>query len=183
MKFGVGIYILGVILFSGCKHSNKMDREVNLLLSRKVEIPEYREEFFYPDRNVYEGFEEAKLKYVVYADSLSCSPCFVKHLNQWMKYIYDFKKYGDRLKFYFILSPKIGEREFLAQEISNSSFDYPVFLDVDRKFGKYNSHIPDNQQFHYFLLDENNHVILIGSPLTSQKIEVLFYKVIKEKLE
>lgn len=183
MKFGVGIYILGVILLASCKHSNKIDREVNLLLSRKVEIPEYREEFFYPDRNIYEGFEEAKLKYVVYADSLSCSPCFVKHLNQWMKYIYDFKKYGDRLKFYFILSPKIGEREFLAQEISNSLFDYPVFLDVDRKFGKYNSHIPDNQQFHYFLLDENNHVILIGSPLTSQKIEVLFYKVIKEKLE
>lgn len=160
-----------------------MDRDVKLLLSQKIEIPEYREEFFYPDQDIYKGFKDAELKYVVYADSLSCSPCFVTHLNQWMKYIYDFKKYGNKLKFYFILSPKIGEREFLAQEISSSSFDYPVFLDVDKKFGKCNSHIPDNQQFHYFLLDEGNKVILIGSPLMSQKIEALFYKTIEGKLE
>lgn len=184
MKFKIQYFLfIAILLLIGCKQSNKMDREIESLLSHKIEIPEYSEEFFYPDKNLYNGFKEAELKYVVYADSLSCSPCFVKHLNQWMKYIYDFKKYGNRIKFYFILSPKIGERDFLAEEISSSSFDYPVFLDTHGKFGKNNTHIPENQKLHCFLLDENNNVIQIGSPLISPKMESLFYEIVKEKMK
>ena len=35
---------------------------------------------------------------------------------------------------------------------------------------------------HTFLLDEDDNVILVGSPLHNRKIEEMFYKIVEERL-
>lgn len=47
MRIKIQYFLFMAILLSiGCKQSNKMDWEIESLLSHKVEIPEYSEEFF-----------------------------------------------------------------------------------------------------------------------------------------
>lgn len=46
---------------------------------------------------------------------------------------------------------------------------------------KLSSHIPTNKVFHTFLLDGNNHVVMIGNPLYNSETETLF-KTTVEKL-
>ena len=58
-----------------------------------------------------------------------------------------------------------------------------MHIDSSDIFIKKNPHIPLKGVYHTFLLDENNNVILIGNPINNKKINRLFQKLIKDKLE
>jgi hypothetical protein len=52
-------------------------------------------------------------------------------------------------------------------------------LDKKKLFMKENSFIPEQNIFHTFLLDENNHIILIGDILHNEDIEHEFRNIIE----
>lgn len=58
----------------------------------------------------------------------------------------------------------------------------PVYIDTLGIFQKNNPHLPKNPRLHTFLLDANNHVILVGNPLYNTKIKEMYDRVIHEKL-
>ena len=41
-----------------------------------------------------------------------------------------------------------------------------------------NMHLPDNNMLHSFLLDKENRVVLVGSPLQNDKMEKLFWELL-----
>ena len=42
--------------------------------------------------------------------------------------------------------------------------------------------LPSNPMLHTFLLDENNEVLVVGTPLENEKIDRMFWRTVKEKL-
>ena len=46
---------------------------------------------------------------------------------------------------------------------------YPIYIDNGNLFRKNNRNIPFDERMHTFLLDENNKVILVGSPLKKNR--------------
>lgn len=57
--------------------------------------------------------------------------------------------------------------------------DYPLLIDKNNEFVIKN-HLPENDtRFHTFLLDENNRVILIGSPLFNNRMKELYFQEIE----
>ena len=52
-------------------------------------------------------------------------------------------------------------------------------IDDKNIFSKINPCIPSEEQFHVFLLDKDNRIILVGNPLKSNKIHNLLIKSMK----
>ena len=83
---------------------------------------------------------------------------------------------------YFIFSPSTEELANIRLSLSASRFYHPIYVDTSGIFIRENPHLPHNPLFHTFLLDEDNRVVLVGNPLENEKIEELFWKIVKERL-
>ena len=95
-------------------------------------------------------------------------------INVW-EYLLEYaEKFDNRLKFYFIFSPKKNDEYSVQLQLKNTYFNYPIILDTKGEFAKLNPHLPENKAMHTFLLDKDNNVILVGNPLLNSKIEKLF---------
>lgn len=57
-----------------------------------------------------------------------------------------------------------------------------IYVDTTQHFRRHNPNIPSDVMFHTFLLDSDNKVILVGSPIQNNRIQNLFKKIIKEEL-
>lgn len=175
------IMLLFIVFIVGCNNNSKILREISLLQQRSIILPKQSEVIFDISKI---GIDDTKkaLKYVIYNDSMSCSSCAVNRMCLWNVFIEYAQIYNGRLKYYFIYSPAKKDYKMLKNLLLNDDFNYPVLLDTLGEFEKLNPHLPKNGALHTFLLDENNNVILVGSPLHNKKIEEMFYKIVKEKL-
>ena len=62
-------------------------------------------------------------------------------------------------------------------------FDLPVFYDPDGAFERANPQLPANPLFHTFLLDRDNRVVLVGSPIGNPKMWELCKSTIDRLIE
>ena len=123
-----------------------------------------------------------KLKLVIFTDSTACSSCAMKQMYSWNTYIEKAYESNHMLQLMFVFAPNKNEVEMLIRYNKISVFDYPVYIDTLGIFQKNNPHLPKNPRLHTFLLDANNHVILVGNPLYNTKIKEMYDRVIHEKL-
>ena len=70
-----------------------------------------------------------------------------------------FKKYGNDISFLYVISSK-NYREIISQA-RESGFCQAIYIDTLGVFAKRNSHIPKESMYHVFLLDNENHIILV----------------------
>ena len=120
-----------------------------------------------------------RLKIVTYNDSAGCLNCKLA-LSRWI----DFIGHIDSLtsnEVVFINIVNIRKMSVLKDVVYGNRFHYPLFIDAEDKFNKLNK-LPDESQFRTFLLDENNKVILIGTPVSNSKIRDLYIRTICERL-
>ena len=125
---------------------------------------------------------EVKLKLVVFADSSRCSSCYINSLYQWQRII-DFEEQFAGFKVMFILGAKKGDTERLSEEIKKSTLSHPIYIDEGQNILTNNPNIPRESLYHTFLLDDNNNIILVGSPLHNETIDKLLLQILKEKLK
>ena len=59
---------------------------------------------------------------------------------------------------------------------------YNHMNDTTGVFRRTNPQLPSNPMLHTFLLDENNEVLVVGTPLVNEKIDRMFWRTVKEKL-
>jgi hypothetical protein len=57
-----------------------------------------------------------------------------------------------------------------------------IFIDSTNIFSIKNPNIPLETKYHTFLLDPNNNVVLVGNPITNEKIREIFLAIIEKKL-
>ena len=124
---------------------------------------------------------KSEYKLIIYVDSIACSSCEINHMHLWKPYIeYADSLSNDKLKLYFIFSPRKEDKKAIRVSLALYPIDYPVIIDNNNEFEKFNPHIPSNRAMHVFLLDSHNRVRLVGSPVANQEIRRLFYTVTKD---
>jgi hypothetical protein len=112
-------------------------------------------------------------KILTYIDSIGCTSCKFQ-TSKWQAFIDTCRQHQLNVSFLFIIhSANYNELDnsFIAQ-----NFSYPVICDVNNNFYKLNS-FPE-EPYRTFLLDNDNKVLLIGSPLHNPKIWELYRETI-----
>lgn len=175
--------IIYIVLFAtiSCS-SNKISNLQNLYGKELVEPISAMHKIVYrncPMQNAkIESFASRKhLKILAYYNEKGCTSCRLKELELWKSYIKDsIGSDSSKVEFIFILSNKL---DILEHNLRLNRFEYPIICDVNCDFEKQNS-LPSNGIFHYFLLDHNNKIVLIGSPLRNYRMWQLYKKRITE---
>ena len=122
---------------------------------------------------------DSEFKMVVYVDSSECSPCALSHLRFWNPLIKEARQKKISIDYVFILAPNPETMDDVNMELDITDLGSSIYIDSDYVFKKSNSFIPKESKYHSFLLNKRNKVILIGSPIDSEKIKNMYNEVVE----
>ncbi len=116
----------------------------------------------------------ASAKVLVYYNAEGCTPCRLKQLFEWHALMQDLGAADSTCRFLYLLNTSATTVDEIEVALYGSRFDYPVFLDTAGVFERSNPGLPANPVFHTFLLDRENRVVLVGSPIGNPKMWELY---------
>lgn len=174
--------ILGLcvcLLVSSCEESEKerLSRLVSEWEGKEILFPAHSTFTIQGKDTIDFHFQDAEYKVVTYIDSIGCTSCKLQ-LPRWKELMAEVDSLtGGRVPFLFYFHPKdIKELQFLT---NRDEFIYPVCFDGKDDFNRLN-HLPSETMFQTFLLDRENRVIALGSPVQNPKVTKLYLDLIKE---
>lgn len=168
-----------IIMLYGCTRSDRETmREVESFYNSLITISTSQMQRFEGCQDSLPKNNAGRYRMIVYTDSTECSPCALKHLYSWEPILDSLFAYPLFSDVFFIFSPSNIDYSKVSVELRNTSFKYPVYLDSCNAFSKDNRNIPTNRMMHTFLIDEDGHVVLVGNPLTNEKIRALYFDVL-----
>ena len=167
--------IIVCLLFFGCKSEKEqvIDR-VEQMKSRPIKLCLDKMEC---RRNPLTKLNK-KYTMVVYVDSTECSSCALSKLRFWNPLIAEAKEKKVDIDYVFILSPRKEEMEDVDIELEITDLQSSIYLDTAFVFKDYNVTIPDDKNYHSFLLDKGLSVILVGSPIDNEKVKNTYNQLI-----
>ena len=107
----------------------------------------------------------------------TCAPCSLKGLHHWGKIIDSVELVGPSLEIVFIIKANRYDSLFF-HSLNSEHFIFPVLCDKEGEFEE-NNLLPINKEYNAFLLDSNNEVVYVGSPLLGRKMRSLFISIVK----
>ena len=115
-------------------------------------------------------FASADYKVVVYIDSVGCTSCKLQ-LPRWKELMAEVDSLtGGSIPFLFYFHPKdVKELRYLTRR---DGFTYPVCFDGEDELNRLNR-FPADMLFQTFLLDKDNKVVAMGSPVLNPNIKDL----------
>ncbi|OUP07526.1 hypothetical protein B5F34_11245 [Mediterranea sp. An20] len=166
--------ILSIVCFFSCQDKER-ERFSNLVHDWQGK------EILFPDSLVFARFgtdtvdnilsPDAPYKILVYIDSLGCTTCKLQ-LDRWKEFIaYVDSATNDRIPFCFILPA--NRKKALSRILKSSKFEYPVCFDDEGRMDKLNQ-FPHEIKFQTLLLNKNNRVEVIGSPVYNLGVRDLY---------
>lgn len=112
---------------------------------------------------------EEKYRFIIYMNSTVCVPCAIRGLATWTPIINELNDNKDVISLYIIVETK--EQELIDKiEFYTPKERTNVYIDTANVFKRMNPNIPDETLFHQFLLNREDSVILIGDPVSNEKI-------------
>ncbi len=138
-------------------------------------------EIYFPDTSIFTKYvkdtiaysipENAAYKVLVYMDTSDCFSCKL-NLYQWYDFVSEIKEFAeDSVVFLFYFATKdVPKVEGLLKQFF---FDLPVCIDTNGSLNALN-HFPPRRDFQTFLLDKDNHVIIIGNPVQNGRVKALY---------
>jgi hypothetical protein len=101
------------------------------------------------------------------------------NLAKWKIYIDQLKKESSA-KVKFELFVGIKDVQTIHNLLSEDRFTYPIYIDTQDSLNILNR-FPADENFHTFLLDQDNKVLAIGNPVLNPKIKELYLNIIQGK--
>lgn len=123
----------------------------------------------------YNAYSKLSYNYVFYFDSTDCSQCMMNQL-----FLIDSinKKISKNFDFTLIFDVNTKDTAFFRQNFLLSSLNHDIYADTSHTFRKNNSFVTANHLAHYFLVDSNNIILLVGDPIHNSNIEKMLYKIV-----
>lgn len=176
------IVLLVLILPFSCQ--NKKSKEIETILKKMQGRVVY-----FPStlRSVYMGKDtlcptmlKNENKIVVYVDSIGCTECNMK-IQEWTDIFKCTRDSLPNLSIIYIVSPKKGQSQKITSIFRKYEIDYPFFIDSLNQFGNLNE-MPKERKYHTFLIDRQNRIVLVGSPMHSDKIWQLYKDYVRKQI-
>lgn len=124
----------------------------------------------------------SSVKILTYYSAEGCTPCKLKELLQWKPLIEEYAT-DSLVRFIFVLNPANTTEREIEMTLYGMRFAHPVFYDRSGSFESSNPGLPENPVFHTFLLDRDNRVVLVGSPIGNPKMWTLYTSTIAKLIE
>lgn len=165
------VAILSVFLLVACS-SNQKNPDLQKILNRQMNLPTSGQ-WILLNNDTTRTLEQNKPKILVYYDSQGCTSCRLRELLVWKSIIQEIENMPynsdtSKVEFVFVISAK-KDKQALKIALQQHKFPYPILCDTEKEFERDNL-LPDNELLHCFLLDKENKVKLIGSPLFNEKM-------------
>lgn len=174
------VWIMCLWLLASCSESREeaMLRLVNEWKDKSVIIP-VRSVFTVQGKDVVDfNYRDAEYKILVYTDSVGCTSCKLQ-LPKWKRMIAEVDSLtGGSVPFLFYFHPKDSKE--LRFYLRRDNFTYPVCFEEDDYINRLNR-FPSDMTFQTLLLNKENKVVAIGSPVLNPKIKDLYLEIITGK--
>ena len=174
------VWIMCLWLLASCSESREetMLRLVNEWKDKSVIIP-VRSVFTVQGKDVVDfNYRDAEYKILVYTDSIGCTSCKLQ-LPKWKRMIAEVDSLtGGSVPFLFYFHPKDSKE--LRFYLRRDNFTYPVCFEEDDYINRLNR-FPSDMTFQTMLLNKENKVVAIGSPVLNPKIKDLYLEIITGK--
>ena len=157
------ILLIGLLLAS-CSGDKLSTSDYVSLKGSQINLPKGLEKYSSGDAVT----SNKPYKLLVFRDSLVCTPCYVKSLDDWKKFMSAIKP--DRMELVLVLSPKHDEYVSVKSVLHSHKYEWAVYIDKENSFWQANPQIPEDEIFHCMLLDQQNNVVIIGNPMKNEKI-------------
>lgn len=172
------IIVSGALLCSSCseknEHKKKLETELRQFKEKAITFPnnlraKNSDEKMQPDTTLL----WRPLKMVVYVNQSGCEDCKLRALLP----IYMFILENEHLRnFGVIIILRTANMDIPDYMLKEMRFRRTVFYDLDGSFERLNPHLPTYEQFHTFLLNKENKVVLAGSPVYNEKLKKRYLK-------
>jgi len=164
-------FIIIILLLTSCQPKNPIIQEWQY---KEIKIPDETHYKILGRDTVCEYFSNKQYKIFTYIDSVGCIGCQFDLYN-WKRLI---ESCGDfRVNFVFVIFS--SDYEFLERALNAFHFNIPVIYDYNDEFNKTN-HFPP-APYRTFLLDKENKVQLIGSPINNPNMWELYKKTLTQQ--
>ncbi len=169
-KFLLGLALLAV---AGCNSPKReLRRTLANFVGQEIRLPDGLQSKQLGEDVPDPGFRRKDWRIVVYTDSTGCSECKLRNLVLWKDVIRANDSLSVPAGIVFVFHPKkVRELGFM---LKNYEFDYPVYYDLEGEFERLNPGLPKDVRFHTFLLDPQNRVAVVGSPVRNEKLWKLY---------
>jgi len=176
------ILFFSFILLTSCSH-NRFLKTMGLFLGQEIAIPSGLDAIKMGKDCFMTNCPQTPIKMIVWFDSLSCTSCASSTMYEWNNIVIDADSMSQWFSIVFLFSPRKKDSYVVNAILKGSKCEYPIFMDAKGNFIKQNPHLPQNQQLHTFLLDKNNKVVLVGSPLHNPPLWELYKSTIQKMIE
>lgn len=123
-------------------------------------------------------FNKSKYKLVTSIKNNECLSCNLR-LKQWEHTIAEINNKTKRnVPVLFFLHPNSSDE--LKSILKKENFQYPICIDMRNEFDSINNITDEEISFRSFLIDENNRVIGIGSPVITPAVKDLYVSIIND---
>ena len=184
MNARVIVYIACVAILLSCSACNEKKRTEKEL---EVELRQFKEKaILFPDNlqaAIYGRQEDPDTtllhrawKMVVYVDKSGCTGCKLRTLLPVYMFMLENKSDKD---FGVVVILNTPDKEETAQMLTDLRFRHTVFFDADGAIERLNPQMPKKEEFHMFLLNGENKVVLIGNPTHNEKLNRLYLSAMK----
>ncbi len=169
-----------LVLFFSCQETpkDKIQEELLRWQGKEIKFPKKIVFTKFAKDTILYNFDNQQYKILVYVDSAGCTSCKLR-LEAWkflVKEIDELSKNQVGYLFYFAdKKPKEIEIILLSEK-----FDFPVVVDKENQLNELNN-FSKNENFHYFLLDKQNQVKIVGNPINNPKIKELYLSEIRKE--
>ena len=184
MRFA-GVSLLMVILcFLSCTDKDNFKDGIVQMKSQPISLPLDKMRCMWDGKDTVlsEGVYDKELKLVVYSDTTACSSCGLKTMYLWDEFIEAIEAYGEEISLYFVFAPLKKDLDNFYFTMRTTKLSIPVYVDTMGVFMSENRHIPERADFHTFLLDKDNNVVLVGNPSKNERIWEMFWQIVEERL-
>lgn len=179
MAYSRVLFVFIAFMLLGCNNRDNIKILISEMMKESVSLRLNNMEIIYPDSLKHIEPEIKDYKLVIYSDTTNCSMCFVNSLKEWNDMLCLQKEYQN-LSLIFIMQGRKNMLELHRKVLNESTLQYPIYLDVENIFQETNPHIPKNKLIHTFLLDKENNVIVVGNPLTNDRIKSMMIDVLND---
>lgn len=172
------ILFVGILLSSGCTKNNeqkkKLEEELRLFKEKAITLPSNMQARncdmkSTPDTTLL----NRPLKMVIYVNKKGCTDCKLRALLPAYMFILENKHLEN---FGVIIILNTPDMKVTEQVLTDIRFRQTVFYDLDGSFERLNPHLPADEKFYTFLLNEKNKVVLVGSPVHNEELNKLYLK-------
>lgn len=170
------LFLLLCLLIVGCTNGALSREDYLKLKNSKIVFPKNMEQF----SNIKVAKLPTAYKMLVFRDSLACTPCYVKSLDEWKTFVSAFR--SNRLSLIFVLVPKQEEYLSVRSVLRARRYNWTILVDKENAFEKTNPQMPKDGIYHCVLLDKNNKVVIIGNPLKNKKVFNMMIDLVNGKI-